>query len=108
MEEQLKLLDKDFFLILKFTLTNFGNYPLVTYKAIPVRANAQYRNMIGPTEIIYNSTGYADYYKRPFELWYCEKSENINLDYVKSYIREGFEEDWTLEESVKSIKLNTN
>lgn len=66
------------FLVLQATIKGWGDYDLTSYKAIPIRKNKQYRNYIGPTDIIYSSSGYANYYKQPFELWWCENISNIN------------------------------
>ena len=66
------------FLVLQATIKGWGDYDLISYKAIPIRKNKQYRNYIGPTDIIYKTSGYADYYKQPFELWWCEDISNIN------------------------------
>lgn len=73
--KKLSIDSNKFFLVLQATIKGWGDYDLVSYKAIPIRATSQYRNIIGPTEIIYNSTGYPDYYKDPFQIW---KSENVN------------------------------
>lgn len=66
------------FLIIQATIKGWGDYDLISYKAIPIRKNRQYRNYIGPTDIVYKTSGYADYYKQPFELWWCEDISNIN------------------------------
>ena len=66
------------FLVLQATIKGWGDYDLISYKAIPIRKNKQYRNYIGPTDIVYKTSGYADYYKQPFELWWCENISNIN------------------------------
>ena len=60
------------FMIIQATIKGWGNYDLVAYKAIPIRATRNYRYIVGPTEIIYNSAGYIDYYKGPYELYYAE------------------------------------
>ena len=65
------------FLILQVKIKGWGDYDLISYKAIPIRKNRQYRNYIGPTDIVYNSSGYADYYKQPFELWWCDNLADI-------------------------------
>lgn len=65
------------FLILQAKIKGWGDYDLISYKAIPIRKNRQYRNYIGPTDIVYNSSGYADYYKQPFELWWCDSLADI-------------------------------
>ena len=65
------------FLILQAKIKGWGDYDLISYKAIPIRKNRQYRNYIGPTDIVYNSSGYADYYKQPFELWWCDNLADI-------------------------------
>lgn len=66
-----------YFLVLKVTVTGFGDYNLIAYKAIPLRANRQYRNVIGPTEIIYNTTGHPNYYKDKYSLWWCADPDKI-------------------------------
>ena len=66
-----------YFLVLKVTVTGFGDYNLIAYKAVPLRANRQYRNIIGPTEIIYNTTGHPTYYKDKFSLWWCADASKI-------------------------------
>lgn len=84
-EKSLDLNTGNYFQILTCTISGFGNYPLTAYKAIPIRKNAQYRNYVGPIDILYNSTGYADYYKKPCELWWCEKSDEVNAEYDMVY-----------------------
>jgi hypothetical protein len=65
-ESTLDIASKNFFLILQAKITGFGDYDLIAYKAIPIRKNVAYRYAIGPTEIIYNSSGYANYFKEPY------------------------------------------
>lgn len=76
----------NYFLIIQATVKGFGDYDLTAYKPIPIRLNHQYRNIIGPTEIIYDSSGNVDYYKEPYELWWVEDPSNVNfvLDAVGS------------------------
>ena len=76
----------NYFLILQATVKGFGDYDLTAYKPIPIRLNHQYRNIVGPTEIIYDSSGHVDYYKEPYELWWVENSADVNfvLDAVGS------------------------
>lgn len=74
-----------FFLILKATITGYGDYELISYKAIPIRKDKTFRNYIGPTEVIYSTSGYANYYKQPLQLWHCD-SNNVNeFDVVQDY-----------------------
>lgn len=81
-------IEDNYFLILEATVKNFGNYDLTAYKAIPIRVNKQYRNYIGPTEIIYGTAGYPDYYKSPIELWYCDNEQDVNeYDIVEDYTK---------------------
>lgn len=76
--------DRNYFLILQVKITGYGDYDLIAYKPVPIRATNQYRNIIGPTEIIYNSTGEVDYYKEPIELWWCRDPKSINqYDHVE-------------------------
>ena len=72
-------INDDLFLILKATVSGFGDYDLITYKAIPIRASRNYRNLIGATEVLYSSTGHADYYKSPYELLYCEDVNEYDM-----------------------------
>jgi hypothetical protein len=73
------------FLILKVTISGWGDYDLVSYKAIPIRADASYRYLTGPSEIIYNASGYADYYKQSYQLWTCPLDKvNVEYDVVSS------------------------
>ena len=81
---------KSIFAILKVTVKGFGDYDLAAYKAIPIRANENYSFMVGPTEIIYNTTGTVSYYKEPILLY--GKTENgintltkINWDVYNPY-----------------------
>lgn len=69
---------KSYFLILQVTIKGYGDYDLTAYKPVPIRASKQFRNIIGPTEIIYNSTGGVDYYKEPIQLWWCPDPSSIN------------------------------
>lgn len=76
-----------FFLVLKVTITGYGDYDLVSYKAIPIRKNKTFRNYIGPTEIIYSTTGYANYYKQPLQLWSCNPEDVNQFDFVSDYTK---------------------
>lgn len=75
----LNINSQKFFLVLKVTIKGFGDYDLIAYKAIPIRATNQYRNMIGPTEIVYNTTGHPNYYKDKFTLWWCQDPSKITI-----------------------------
>ena len=74
---RLNIRNKNFFLVLKITIKGFGDYDLIAYKAIPIRADKRFRNIIGPTEVIYNTTGHPDYYKDKFTLWWCADENKI-------------------------------
>ena len=79
------------FMILQAKVKGWGNYDLIAYKAIPVRATRNYRYVVGPTEVIYNSAGYIDYYKGPYELYYAESVTEYDtvpsgIDIVKKEI----------------------
>lgn len=76
--EKLDLVNKKFFLILQATVRGFGDYDLTTYKAIPIRATPAFRYIVGPTDIVYNSSGYATYYKDPYQMWWCGGDDNVN------------------------------
>lgn len=68
------------FNILQATLKNFGDYDLIAYLPLPIRANASYDYIEGATSIIYNSQGYLDdYYKNPYAIYQNGlKLENID------------------------------
>jgi hypothetical protein len=68
----------EYFAVLQATVKGYGDYPLTAYKAIPVRASEKYRYIVGPTEIIYNSMGYIDYYKGPYELYYYDDNNTTD------------------------------
>lgn len=74
-------LNRKYFQILQVTVKGFGDYDLVAYKPIPIRKNNTYRNIIGPTEIIYDSNGKIDYFKTPYEMWWCADSSKIDEVY---------------------------
>ncbi len=76
-----------FFLVLKVTISGYGDYDLVSYKAIPIRKNKTFRNYIGPTEIIYSTSGYANYYKQPLQLWSCNPEDVNEFDFVSDYTK---------------------
>ena len=77
----LNIQNKNFFLVLQVTIRGFGDYDLISYKAIPIRADRRFRNVIGPTEIIYNTTGHPNYYKDKFSLWWCADESKIDPVY---------------------------
>lgn len=63
------------YLILKATLSGFGDYDLEAFLPIPIRISNQYKYIDGPTTLIYNSMGYLDsYYSDPYVL-YTETKE---------------------------------
>ena len=57
------------FLILQVDVEGFGDYTLTTYKTIPIRRSREYRYALSPTDVIYSTTGYPDYYKDKISLW---------------------------------------
>ena len=42
---------------------------ITTYKTIPIRRSREYRYALSPTDVIYSTTGYPDYYKDKISLW---------------------------------------
>lgn len=66
------------FIIVQATLTNFGDYELTSYLPIPLRKDYGITRYQGPTEIIYSSTGYPNYYKDEINLYYNNTSGNEN------------------------------
>lgn len=70
------------FLILQATIYGYGDYALTSFKAIPIKATSQYCNIIGPTDVIYGTSGYPTYYKEPFQLWAYPSSESNNEDTI--------------------------
>lgn len=61
-------IDQNHFLIIKATVSNWGNYDLIAYKAIPIRRDEKYCSVVGPTEVIYSTSGNPDYFKDPYQL----------------------------------------
>lgn len=73
-------LNKNYFHIIKFTITGWGDYPeLVAYKAIPIRHDQRFRNIIGPVNITYDTKGEIYYNKVPYELYGCENKKDIEV-----------------------------
>lgn len=73
--EESKILNQAF-IIVQATLTNFGDYELTSYLPIPLRKDYGITRYQGPTEIIYSSTGYPNYYKDEINLYYNDTSGN--------------------------------
>ena len=73
-------LNKNYFHIIKFTITGWADYPeLVAYKAIPIRYDQRFRNIIGPVNITYDTKGEIYYNKVPYELYGCENKTDIGV-----------------------------
>lgn len=115
--KNLPMNDEGLFMILQATVKGWGNYDLTAYKAIPVRSIRNYRYIVGPTDIIYNSAGYVDYYKGPYEIYYAEKVDEGDIVPSEIKIEEKeaewriFDPYWDEEEENKYIggfKNNTN
>lgn len=77
-ETVLDIATKNYFLVLEAKITGFGDYDLISYKAVPIRKDASYRYIVGPTEVIYNSNGYANYFKDPYQIYSCGTTDNVN------------------------------
>lgn len=82
LESDLKI-DQNHFLIIKATISNWGNYDLIAYKAIPIRRDEKYCGIVGPTEVIYSTSGNPDYFKDPYQLQiYNDEGEIINSNAI--------------------------
>ena len=89
-DEVLDIDNLNYFQVLQVTVKNWGNYDLIAYKAIPIRRDQRYRNIIGPVDIVYGSNGTVDYNKIEYDLWGCADLENDidkETDTVKDDIR---------------------
>lgn len=88
------------FNILQATLKNFGDYDLIAYLPLPIRADTSYNYIEGATSIIYNSQGYLDdYYKNPYAIY----QNGLKLENVDWNINSG-----NSEESNFTPHLNDN
>lgn len=88
------------FNILQATLKNFGDYDLIAYLPLPIRADTSYNYIEGATSIIYNSQGYLDdYYKNPYAIY----QNGLKLENVDWNINSG-----NSEESNFTPRLNDN
>ena len=66
--------------VLQVKVKGWGNYDLIAYKAIPIRKDRRYRNIVGPVDIIYGSNGTVDYNKIEYEIWGCDSLDDIDND----------------------------
>ena len=89
-------INDDLFLILKVTVSGYGDYDLISYKAIPIRASQKYRNIVGATEVIYSSSGYADYYRSPYELFYCDTVNEYDMPQSETVALSNDELKWSI------------
>lgn len=64
--------------IIQCSVLGWGNYELVAYLPIPIRASANYRFISGATKILYNSSGVSSYYKQPYSIFYSESGSNTS------------------------------
>lgn len=77
-------IDMNTYLILEATVKGWGDYDLTVRRPIPIAA--EYFNINekkykptyidGAEEVIYNTTGYPDYYKEPWQLHYADDADN--------------------------------
>ena len=58
------------FIIVQATLKGFGDYDLTSYLPIPLRKDYGITRYQGPTQVIYSSTGFPNYYKDEINLYY--------------------------------------
>ena len=56
-------------LIVECTVKNWGDYPLTTYKAIPLKNGNTYSYVDCASEVIYLTSGYPDYYKGSWSIY---------------------------------------
>ena len=84
LDSDLKI-DQNHFLIIKATVSDWGNYPLIAYKAIPIRRDEKYCSVVGPTEVIYSTSGNPDYFKDPYQLQvYNNEGEIVDSEAIWS------------------------
>ena len=71
------------------------NANMIAYLPIPIRKDERFRNIIGPTEIVYDSNGGISYNKIEYELWGRESLDEIDR-----------ENDVCIEDEAAGLKLN--
>ena len=90
LEAKSKIAIETTFLILQVTITGWGDYSLTTCRPVPVAAeNFTLKNgktyiptyIDGAEEIVYNTTGYPNYYKQAWALHYNDDNDqNTSMD----------------------------
>lgn len=78
------------FIIVQATLEGFGDYPLTACLPIPLRKDYGVTRYQGPTQVVYSSTGFPNYYKDEINLYYnneegIEETYPLNGFRVKSF-----------------------
>ena len=80
-QKQIRLLSNNMtenYHILQAKLVSWGDYDLIAYLPIPIRANGHYSYINGTTDIIYNALGQIDaYFKNAYEIYYNENPEDM-------------------------------
>lgn len=71
------------------------NSDLIANKTIPIRYDARFRNITGPVDIIYDSSGNVNYTKSPYEMWGRNDltAEEIENDFYAGKEWLGYEKD---------------
>lgn len=84
--------------ILKITLNNFGDYPLIMYKPIALTSTKGTNLMVnyinGPEDVRYATTGETDFNKNPYEIevTYIDETDS---EIIKYYYNEELSQDQT-------------
>ena len=67
-------------------VSGWGDYDLVAYLPIPIRASKTYEYINGPTTVMYDSAGYVkDYYQNPFVIYYKDEEGRTDTDYGSNW-----------------------
>lgn len=84
--------------ILKITLNNFGDYPLIMYKPIALTSTKGTNLMVnyinGPEDVRYATTGETDFNKNPYEIEVTYIDETYS-EIIKYYYNEELSQDQT-------------
>lgn len=85
--------------ILKITLNNFGDYPLIIYKPIALTRTQETSLIVnyinGPEDVRYATTGETDFNKNPYEIEVTYIHSETDSEIIKYYYNEELNQDQT-------------
>lgn len=68
--------------IIQCSVKGWGDYELIAYLPIPIRANTNYKYISGATKILFNSSGTASYYKQAYSIYSIDENLGGIWDYT--------------------------